>query len=149
MKVQLISMLFALTVATAYAGPPQPSNERGEVEAVKQVAQDMGDAMVAVNLEKLNEIFADDWVAAGASGKVLTKESMLQSIKSGSYKLRSFELGPTDVQVFGNVAISQGSVIESKSRDGKDLSGTYVWMDVLKKRAGKWVVVQSAGAKVN
>ena len=149
MKLLLIAILFALTSCTAAAETPRPSNDRGTVEAVKQIAQDMGDAMVAVNLERLNEIFADDWVSAGSSGKVVTKESMLQRFKAGTDKLRSFELGPTDVQVFGNVAISQGSVYETRTRDGRDISGTYVWMDVLKKRAGKWVVVHSAGAKVN
>jgi ketosteroid isomerase-like protein len=149
MKIPLLSLILVLSVSTALAQPPQPSTDQSEIAAVKQVAQDMGDAMVAVNLEKLTEIFADDWVSVGASGRVLTRDIMLQRFKSGSDRLRSFELGPTDVQVFGNVAISQGSVIESRTRDGREIGGTYVWMDVLKKRNGNWVVVHSSGAKVN
>src|SRR5260221_719636 len=117
MKVLLASILFALSSCAAFAEAPQPSNDRNAVETVKQIAQDMGDAMVAVNIERLNEIFADDWVSANSSGKILTKESLLQRFKSGSDKLRSFELGPMDVQVFGNVAIAQGSVFESRTRD--------------------------------
>jgi hypothetical protein len=53
-----------------------------------------------------------------------------------------------DVPVFGNVAVVHGSVTEKRIRDGKDTSGEFVWMDLLKKRAGKWVVVRSAGARV-
>jgi hypothetical protein len=53
-----------------------------------------------------------------------------------------------DVQVFGNVAAVHGSVTETRIRDGKDTSGEFVWMDLLEKRAGKWVVVRSAGARV-
>ena len=55
----------------------------------------------------------------------------------------SYELGPMDVQVFGDVAVAQGSVTEKRIRDGKDDSGEGVWTDLLKKRAGKWVVVRS------
>jgi hypothetical protein len=51
-------------------------------------------------------------------------------------------------RVFGNVAVVHGSVTETRSRDGKDTSGEFVWMDLLEKRAGKWVVVRSAGARV-
>jgi len=53
-----------------------------------------------------------------------------------------------DVQVFGNVAVAYGSVAEKSMRDGKDTSGESVWMDLLEKRDGKWVVVRSAGARV-
>ena len=59
-----------------------------------------------------------------------------------------FELGPMDVQVFGNVAAAHGSVTEERIRDGKDTSGEFVWMDLLEKRGGKWVIVRSAGARV-
>jgi hypothetical protein len=44
--------------------------------------------------------------------------------------------------------VVHGSVTEKRIRDGKDTSGQVVWMDLLEKREGKWVVVRSAGAKV-
>ncbi len=76
----------------------------------------------------------------------MTKESVLHYIKSGKNKLVSYELGPMDVQVVGDVAVAHGSVIEKRIRDGKDVDGEGVYMDLLKTRAGKWVVVRSAGA---
>src|SRR6266550_3680757 len=91
-----------------------PSNDPAAVDAVKQVAQDMGGAMVAGDIDKLM------W----------------------------FENGPIDVKVFGDMAVSQGSVKEKRTRNGKDTSGQFLWMDLLKKRAGKWAVVRSAGARV-
>jgi hypothetical protein len=53
-----------------------------------------------------------------------------------------------DVQVFGNVAAVHGSVTEKRIRDGKDTSGEFLWMDLLEKRAGKWVIVRSAGSRL-
>jgi hypothetical protein len=53
-----------------------------------------------------------------------------------------------DVQVFGNVAAIHGTVTEKRRWDGKDVSGQYLWMDLLEKRGDKWVIVRSAGARV-
>ena len=128
---------------------PVPSNDPAVIAAVTKIERDMGDAMVAVDIDKLNQIFADNWATIGVtSGKIITKEKVLQNFKSGNDKLVSYELGPIDVQVFGDVAVAHGGVTEKRIRDGKDDSGESVWMDLLEKRAGKWVVVRSAGASV-
>jgi ketosteroid isomerase-like protein len=123
-------------------------NDPAVVKALKQLEQDMGDAMVAVDIEKLNRIFADDWTSIGASGTAVTKEKFLGDFKSGVHRLEAFELGPMDVQVKGNVAVVHGSVTEKRARAGKDVSGEYVWMDLMEKRNGTWVVVRTSGAKV-
>ena len=128
--------------------PHAPFNDPADVAAIKQVGQEMGDAMVADDIDKLKQIFADDWVSLGSSGKTLTREGFLSDFKSGKHKLVSFELGPIDVKVFGDVAVAQGSVKEKRIDDGKDTSGEFVYMDLLRKREGKWAVVRSAGARV-
>ena len=42
------------------AKAPAPSTDSAVIEAVKKVEREMGDAMVAVDIGKLDEIFADD-----------------------------------------------------------------------------------------
>src|SRR5579862_9719775 len=107
------------------------------VDAVEQIERDLGEAIVAADIGKLDQILADDWQSTGMSGKTYTKECILRDLKSGRDKLESFELGPMDVQVFGNVAVGHGSITEKRSSDGKDTSGEFVWMDLLQKRDGK------------
>lgn len=123
-------------------------NDTSVVDTIKQLEQNMGDAMVAGDIDKLNQIYADDWATIGSPGNVITKESLLRDFESFHDKLEWCEIGPMDVRVFGNVAVAHGSVTENRTRDGKDTSGDFVWMDLLEKRAGKWVVVRSAGARV-
>jgi ketosteroid isomerase-like protein len=135
-------------VGMALATSPQPSNDPSDVNAVKQLEQDMGDAMVRADIGKLSQIYADDFATIGSSGKVITKKDLLSDFESFHDKLESFENGPMDVQVFGNVAVAHASVTEKRIRNGKDTSGEFVWMDLLEKRAGQWVVVRSAGARV-
>jgi len=142
-------LLACVCVGWALAEAPKTqSKDPIVIGAVKQVGQDMGDAMVAGDMDKLNQIFADDWATVASSGKISTKEGFLSDLKSGKHKLTWFENGPTDVQVFGDVAVAQGSVKEKRTDDGKDTSGQFLWMDLLKKRDGKWAVVRSAGARV-
>jgi ketosteroid isomerase-like protein len=128
--------------------PKAQSKDQVVIDAVKQVGQDMGDAMVAGDIDKLNQIYADDFATVGSSGKLITKQNLLSDFGSFHDKLEWFELGPTDVQVFGDVAVAQGSVKEKRTRNGKDTSGQFVWMDLLKNRAGRWAVVRSANARL-
>lgn len=147
MKTFAALVLFAsLFVGLVFA--QVPSKDRTDLDIVKQIERDMGDAMVAGDIDKLSQIYADDWAGIGSAGRITTKETLLRDFKSFHDKLESFELGPMDVQVFGNVAAAHGSVTEKRTRDGKDTSGEFAWMDLLEKRGGKWVVVQSAGARV-
>jgi hypothetical protein len=125
-----------------------PAQDSGEVEALKRLGQQMGDAMVARDIAVLDRIFADDWVSVGASGKVVTKESVLQGFKSGGDTLDSFVLGPMDVLVLGNIASVKGTVTEKRHHGDKDASGEFVYMDLLEKRAGRWVVIRSSGMRM-
>ena len=142
-------LLTCACIGSASAGAPEASSrDAPDVVAIKQLGQDMGDAMVAKDIHRLGQIFADEWVSVASNGKVLTKEGFLRDFKSGDHQLETFELGPMDVQVFGNVGVVHGSVTEKRSRNGQDTSGRFVYMDLVEKRAGRWVVVQSAGARV-
>jgi uncharacterized protein (TIGR02246 family) len=127
---------------------PGSFGDASAVAAVRQVGQDMGDAMVALDVDKVDRIFGDDWVTIGLSGKVFTKEALLSDIKTGKKRLTWFELRPIDVQVFGEVAIAQGNVAEKRIIDGKETYIELVYADILNKRDGRWVVVRSMGAKV-
>jgi ketosteroid isomerase-like protein len=150
MKGLIASVLFAiLFVAPVLADSPRASSkDPAAIDAVKQVEQDMGDAMVAGDVNKLSQLYADDFATIESSGKMITKKNLLSDFASFHDKLQWFENGPMDVQVFGDVAMAQASVKEKRSVKGKDTSGEFAWMDLLEKRAGKWVVVQSAGSRL-
>jgi ketosteroid isomerase-like protein len=150
MKKRIVSALFVFAcIAPVFAEAPKPQpQDSPDVAAVKQVEEVMGKAMIAQDVDKLSQIYGDDFATVGSGGKVTTKKDLLTDFESFHDKLEWYENGPMDVLVFGNVALAQGSVKEKRSRDDKDTSGQFLWMDVLEKRAGKWVVVQSAAGRV-
>ena len=150
MKKLIASLLFAcLCVGRLLADSPKAQSKDPKlIDAIKQVEQDMGKAMVAGDIDKLSQIYANDFATIGSSGEISTKHDLLSDFASFHDKLLWLENGPMDVQVFGHVAVAQGSVKEKRNRNGKDTSGQFLWMDLLEKRAGKWLVARSAGARV-
>lgn len=145
---QRATIVVVLISLIAFIPSRAQTKDKSAVDIIKQLEQEIGDAMVARDIDKLNQLYADDWASIGSSGKVINKQTLLSDFKSFHDKLESFTNGPIDVQVFGNVAVAHGSVTEKRSRDGKDTSGQFIWMDLLENRAGKWVLVRTAGARV-
>jgi uncharacterized protein (TIGR02246 family) len=142
-------LLVTACVGLAFAQTPTPPAKGPSVaQALKQLEQDWVDASKAGDIDKLNQILADDWVAIGYNGSKETKQSFLANVKSGADKMTSFEFGPMDVKVLGDVAVVQGSDTEKSTTSGKDTSGKWVWMDVFVKHNGKWVVIRSQSAMV-
>lgn len=150
MKRLIAAVLFAcLCVGLVLADSPKSqAKDPADIDTIKQLEQDMGKAMVAGDVNKLSQIYADDFATFGSSGKTITKKNLLTDFGSFHDKLEWFENGPMDVQVFGNVGLAQGSVKEKRSQNGKDTSGEFAWIDLLEKRGGKWLVVRSAGARM-
>lgn len=142
------TVVIALISLMALIPSQTQAQASGDVDAVKQVEQNMGNAMVAGDVDRLKQIYADNYATVGSDGKVITKEALLSDFASFHDKLEWFENGPIDVQVFGDVALAQGLVKEKRSQNGKDTSGQFLWQDVLQRRAGKWVVWRSAAARV-
>ena len=110
------SVLIVLISLMASIPSQTQSKDTSDVDAIKQVEQTMGSAMVAGDVDKLNQIYADNFATIGSDGKVVTKETLLTDFESFHDKLEWFENGPMDVQVFGNIAVAQGSVKEKRSR---------------------------------
>src|SRR5262249_4084631 len=95
-------LCIGLLLAVPYA---VHSNELSVADTLKQLEQDMGDAIKSVDAGKLSEILADDWSMLGYGGGTSTKESILAHARSGHYRLESFAIGRMDVVVLDNVAV--------------------------------------------
>ena len=134
-----VGLLLARTPASGVA---RQAKGMSVAQTVKQVEHDWLEAEKASDVGRLGQIIADDWIGIHDTQR-MTKQSYLASVKSGSTKIESFEMGPMDVKVLGNVAVVQGSDTEKSITNGKDSSGKYMWMDVFVKRGGKWVAVRS------
>lgn len=148
-KLAAVVLSVCACAGLAFAQTQTPPAKAPSVsQIVKQLEHDWVDASKAGDADKLGQILADDWVGIEYDGSKSTKQSALADLKSGQSTLTSFEFGPMDVKVLGNVAVVQGSDTEKSTSKGKDTSGKWVWMDVFVKRDGKWMAVRSQSAMV-
>jgi ketosteroid isomerase-like protein len=152
---KLVTVLVSVCVFTGIAfaqapttPAPAPAKSPSVSQIVKQLEHDWVDAAKAGDADKLGQILADDWIAINSDGTKQTKQTELADVKSGASKIESFEFGPMEVKVLGNIAVVQGSDTEKSTSKGKDSSGKSVWMDVFAKIAGKWQAVRSQNAIV-
>jgi ketosteroid isomerase-like protein len=147
MKTVLV-LVGCISLGPVLAQPPKASLEDSSVaDTIKQREHEWAEAMTVVNLDKLNQIIADDFVD-GYPGKITTKAGFLDDVKSGKHKLESYEYGPVDVKVLGNVAVVQGSVTETRITDGQLRTVHVAFMDIFAKRGRQWVVVRAQAHKL-
>lgn len=145
-KIALV-VIGCLSMDPVLAQPKPAAEAHGVADTIHQLERDWVDAMIAGDIDKLNQIVADDWTE-GIPGKIGTKASFLADVRSGRHKLETCTFGPSDVKVFGDVAVLQGSVTETSSTDGQHTTYQVGYMDVWVKRGARWVVVRSHANKL-
>ncbi len=147
MKIVTMLFLVCACIGPVFGQGMKPS-AMATTEELKQLERDWSDAQKAGDVDKLNQILAADWEGLEFDGSKITKAQFLNDTKAGTAKLESFDIGPMDVKVMGNIAVVQGSDTEKSSMKGKDTSGKWVWMDVFEKRDGRWQAVRSQASRV-
>jgi ketosteroid isomerase-like protein len=146
----LVTICFGVG-ALALADTGAPTNTvitEGEntAKTLKQLEREWAVAIKAGDVDKLGRIVGDDWIEVSNDKRKLTKEQLIASVKSGRVKFVSIEFGPLDVKVLGDVAVVQGSHVQDSTKNGQEIRGEVVWMDVFANRDGKWVAVRSQSA---
>jgi hypothetical protein len=142
----IMILVGCVSLDPVFAQPPEaPAQAPSVYDAIMHRIHEWADAEIVSDVDKLNQIVADDWTA-DYPGHFYTKASFLSQVRSGRAKLLSCEMGPHEVTAFGDVAVVQGSVTERRA--GVDGALHVVYMDVWTKREGKWVVVRSLWKKI-
>jgi ketosteroid isomerase-like protein len=147
MKKVVVAVLFACVVAgLVFANSSKAASAvLSDEDTLRQLSRDWSEATKAIDINRLSQIIADDWRAVGRSGKIRSKEYGLNYVRTRDIRLESYEFGPMDVRVLGNVAVVQGSISQHfiNTKDGKHEDYKRAWMDVWEKRGDRWVVTRS------
>lgn len=111
MKNIVVAVLLALVVVgLVFARSSRATSASvSDADTLRQVCRDWADASVAMDVNRVNQIVADDWREIGSTGMIKTKEIALNGMQTRTYKLESAEFGPMDVKLLGNVGVVQGA----------------------------------------
>jgi len=140
MKRSVLFSSLLLTVSAVLAGPISPGNSEAareviSVEKARTAALDQSD------IAALERIMADDVTYVHASGKVDTKKSYLDAIRSGKLRYIAWEPQNLQVRVVGDSAVINGEyavrVLDYRVQPTPFAINIFV-LTVYARRDGRW-----------
>jgi uncharacterized protein (TIGR02246 family) len=129
-------------------GDCQHNDEQQSDEQQILALHEAGDrALMSADLAVLDEIFADDYVQYNEVGQSFTKQDLLNNFRTGAIRYPSIVSTSRKIRVFGDTAVVHGAESDEVEADGKRFSVRYVYLDVLRKIDGEWMLVASQLAR--
>jgi uncharacterized protein (TIGR02246 family) len=113
-------------------------------QQIQKLFEDGDRALIAANVPELERIYADDYIQYDESGKLSTRQDMINNLTSG--KIRYISMTSTGRRIRflrDDVAIVHGSEEDVVEQAAKRFPVRYVYTDVVVKRADRWQIVGS------
>jgi uncharacterized protein (TIGR02246 family) len=125
--------------------------KRGGVTDRRQILQLFGDgdrALIAADVAEVRRIYAADYVQYDKRGAAHTRQELIRMLTSGEIQFLSMRSTGRRIRMLrDDVAIVHGSEEDEIEQGGRRLRVNYIYMDVVRKRDGKWQIVASQLAK--
>jgi uncharacterized protein (TIGR02246 family) len=115
---------------------------------ILQLFEEGDRALIAADAAELSRIFADDYIQYDESGESLTKQDVINNLKTGTIRYLAMTSTGRRVRLLSNeLAIVHGSEDDDIEQGGRRFPVRYIYMDVVVKRNGRWQIVGSQLAK--
>ena len=113
-----------------------------------KAAADYDQAQVHSDRAGLEKALADDWVLANSAGKTQTKQDFIaESVAPGS-SVEPYTVQDETIRVWGDGATLAGLVDYKGKSEGKPFQVRIRFVDVWRKKDGRWQVVYTQAARV-
>jgi uncharacterized protein (TIGR02246 family) len=120
-----------------------------ESAAIVALEERLARAWVERDRAFIDGLLAPDWTVTDPSGRVLTKQQVLdETFSSTERRVESMTIDEVAVRFVGEIAIATGRTRASGSYRGQVASVVLRFTDVLARRDGRWQVVVSHGTMV-
>lgn len=118
-------------------------------QQITKLFEDGDRALIAADVAELSRIFADDYVQYDEFGESLTKQDVINNLKTGTIRYLSMVSTGRRIRLLSNdLAIVHGSEEDDVEQGGRRFPVRYIYMDVVVKRKGRWQIVGSQLAKL-
>jgi uncharacterized protein (TIGR02246 family) len=121
---------------------------KSDEQEIVNLFEDGDRALIAADVIELSRIFADDYLQYDESAKPFTKQDVLDNLKSRAIRYASMISTGRHIRLLSeDVAIVHGSEEDVVEQGGQRFPVSYVYMDVVVKRNGRWQIAGSQLAK--
>jgi uncharacterized protein (TIGR02246 family) len=115
---------------------------------ILQLFVDGDRALIAADVAELSRIYADDYVQYNESGERSTKQDVIDNLMSGSIRYLSMTSTGRNVRLLrDDVAIVHGGEDDEVEHTDGRFKVRYIYMDIVMKREGRWLIVVSQLAR--
>ena len=146
----LASLLLLAAIPLSAQTKPAPAPNENHAKASAVAVQEVIDAehewaksAVAGDAAAFARFMDDDYVALYPDGRAVDKASWVADLRTGRDKFQSVDLHNMKVHLHGETAVVTAEYTQKATDDGKDSSGSGVYMDTWVRRNGRWQVVGS------
>jgi ketosteroid isomerase-like protein len=117
-------------------------------QEILKLFEDGDRALIAADEAELSRIYAEDYIQYDESGDASNKQDLIQKLKSGKIRFLSMNSTGRRVRVLSDeLAIVHGSEEDDVEQGGQRFPVSYIYMDVVVKRNGRWQIVGSQLAR--
>lgn len=122
--------------------------EHEDEREILRLFEDGDRALISGNPAELNRIYADDYLQYDEAGQPRTKQDLIRTLFSGELRFISMRSTGREIRLFGDFAIVHGSERDEIELDGRRLTASYLYMDVVVRRGERWQIVASQLVKL-
>jgi ketosteroid isomerase-like protein len=119
------------------------------IDVFTRLENEWNNATFKKDVKALDLLYAKEYTYTDPTGKVYDKQQDISEVTSGNYKSETPSvLSDIKVNSYGNVTIVKGLNTTKATLNGKDISGTYRFVDVFVMRDGRWQCVSTQSSKL-
>ena len=127
-----------------------PTQVESDEQQIVKLFDDGDRALIAADFTELSRIFADDYVQYDETGDSFTKQDVINNLKTGTIRYLSLASTGRRIRLLSeDVAIVHGSEQDDVEQGGRRFPVSYIYMDVVVKRDGRWQIVGSQLARAD
>lgn len=143
-------MSVALTAGAAQPKPGMPRSERHESKhEIDQLEQTWRDAILRRNVQAMDTLLADDYIAISANGTLQSKVDTLNNMKTGVLHVNSIDFSDRKVRFYGQTALVTSRAEVTGSGGEGELQGSYRYTRVYVRDArGVWKIVSFEASRI-
>jgi ketosteroid isomerase-like protein len=145
--------LLIVLAADAVIAQPKPGMPRAERHESKheidQLEQTWRDAILRRNVQAMDALLADDYIAISANGTLQSKVDTLTNLKTGVLHINSIDFSDRKVRFYGQTALVTSRAEVTGTGVEGEIQGSYRYTRVYVRDAkGTWKIVSFEASRI-
>jgi ketosteroid isomerase-like protein len=114
---------------------------RAEQREIERLEQQEAQAMRGADVSTLQRLWGDDLIVNSTANLIAGKQILLEMIKNGQLRLRTYERRPVRIVTLGDMVVTTGNEVSQLITNAAEYKMFVSYMNVWMKRAGNWQLV--------